>query len=122
MRERTGGAIEIRPLEAYELRRMLELGDPVTVLDVRSVDAYQGSDAEVHGALRIPPQELERHLRDLPRGRQIVTYGGDARDGLGEQVATELMQKGFTEVRPVRGGFEAYIQAGGPVAPRSQGR
>ena len=122
MRERTGGTFEIRPLEAYELRRMLELGDPVTVLDVRSVEDYQGSDAEVHGAIRVPPEELDEHLRDLPRGRQVVTYGADERDGCGERIAAELMRKGFTEVRPVRGGFEAYAQAGGPVAPRSQGR
>lgn len=122
MRERTGGAFEIRPLEAYELRRMLELGDPVTVLDVRSVEDYQSSDAEVHGAIRIPPDELEQHLRDLPKGRQIVAYGGDARDGNGERIAAELMRQGYTEVRPVRGGFEAYAQAGGPVVPRSHGR
>jgi len=122
MRQSTGGGFELRPLEAYELRRMLELGDPVTVLDVRAVSDYQSSDAEVSGALRIVPDELEQHLRDLPKGRQVVTYGADARDGEGERIATELMRRGFTEVRPVRGGFESYISAGGPISPRSQGR
>jgi rhodanese-related sulfurtransferase len=122
MHRGTGGTIELRPLEPYELRRMLELGDPVTVLDVRSVDDYPASDAEIHGALRLVPEELEQHLRDLPRGRQLVTYGADDRDGQGERVAMELMRRGYTEVRPVRGGFEAYLAAGGPVSPRSQNR
>jgi rhodanese-related sulfurtransferase len=122
MQRSTGSIVEIRPLEAYELRRMLELGDPVTVLDVRTLEDYQQSDAEVAGALRVVPSELERHLTDLPRGKPVVTCGSDGRDGAGERVAEQLIRKGFTEVRPVKGGFEAFIAAGGPVMPRSSGR
>jgi rhodanese-related sulfurtransferase len=122
MRQSTGGNVELRPLEPYELRRMLELGDPVTVLDVRSVDDYQESDAEISGAIRLIPDELDGKLGEVPRGRQVVTCGASENDGQGERVATELMRKGFTEVRPVRGGFEAYVQAGGPISPRSRGR
>ncbi|MBS2030347.1 MAG: hypothetical protein JST54_20765 [Deltaproteobacteria bacterium] len=122
MRQSTGGNVEVRPLEPYELRRMLELGDPVTVLDVRSVHDYQLSDGEIAGAIRIVPEELDGKLGELPRGRQVVTCGAGESDGQGERIAQELMRKGFTEVRPVRGGFEAYVQAGGPVSPRSRGR
>jgi len=122
MRQSTGGNVELRPLEPYELRRMLELGDPVTVLDVRGVDEYQQSDAEIAGAIRIIPDELDGQLADVPRGRQVVTCGASETDGQGERIAQELMRKGFTEVRPIRGGFEAYVAAGGPVSPRSRGR
>jgi rhodanese-related sulfurtransferase len=119
MEQREGGNLEIRPLDPYELRRALELGDPVTVLDVRSVQDYTGSDAEIWGSLRVVPEELERHVTQIPRGKQIVICSDTDRDGLAEKIAEALMRKGFNDVRPVKGGFQAYVMAGGPIAPRS---
>ena len=55
-----------------ELRRMLEAGEEVVVVDVRS-----GLETEVDavpGALRIPLEELETRHGDIPRDRDIILF------------------------------------------------
>jgi rhodanese-related sulfurtransferase len=122
MERSEGDDLESRPLEAYELRRMLELGESIGVLDVRSTDDYRDSDAEIVGASRLRPEGWEAHVRELPRDRLLVLYGRDEGDSVPAQLADALRRKGFGEVRFVKGGFEAYLNVGGPVSPRSRER
>ena len=44
---------------------------PVTIIDVRSLDAYT---TKIPGALQIPVDEVEARLKEIPRNREIVTY------------------------------------------------
>ena len=57
-------------ITAEELTRMLDAGQDVVIVDVRSVlDGEQGS---LPGALRIPLEDLEKHPHDFPRDRDII--------------------------------------------------
>lgn len=55
-----------------ELWRMLEAGEPITVIDVRRESAYDGSGRKIPGSLRIPLDELQSRSHEIPRDRPVV--------------------------------------------------
>ena len=46
----------------------------ITIVDARSVDAWNKSDVKAAGAIRIPPDEAEKHIADVRRDDYVVTY------------------------------------------------
>lgn len=56
-----------------ELRERLAGGD-VSLVDARSAEAWGKSDVKAAGAVRIPPDEAEKHFADVSRDDFIVTY------------------------------------------------
>jgi hypothetical protein len=44
------------------------------VLDMVSPLAWDQIDFAVAGALRIPPDELGKHLEELPKDRDLIAY------------------------------------------------
>ena len=57
-----------------ELKRMMDAHGPVTLIDARSPQSWQSSDVEISGSLRVPPDELEQHVSQMPRDRAVVAY------------------------------------------------
>lgn len=57
-----------------ELKRMLEAGEDVVVVDLRSSIEFDADDAKVPGALHMDPKEIELRHQEIPRGRDIVLY------------------------------------------------
>jgi rhodanese-related sulfurtransferase len=57
-----------------EVKARLDRGEPIVFLDTRAPDAWEKSDVRVKGAIRVPPDEVDRHLHEIPRDRSIVTY------------------------------------------------
>jgi len=55
-----------------ELRRKLEAGEEIVVVDVRS--ALESEVDSVPGALRIPLEDLETRHGDIPRDRDIILF------------------------------------------------
>lgn len=54
--------------------RLSGSGDHVTIVDSRSADAWNNSDVKAAGAIRIPPDEAEKHIADVSRDDFVVTY------------------------------------------------
>jgi rhodanese-related sulfurtransferase len=52
----------------------MDKGESILFIDTRNPNAWSESDVKLPGALRIHFSELEKHLEELPRDRQIVTY------------------------------------------------
>lgn len=57
-----------------ELKRRLDAGDEVVVVDLRSPIDLQAEPITLVGALRIHPHELEERHGEIPRDREIVLY------------------------------------------------
>jgi uncharacterized protein YneF (UPF0154 family) len=55
-----------------ELKAMLDAGQQVVVIDVRS--PLESETDSVPGALRIPLEELETRHADIPRDRDVVLF------------------------------------------------
>jgi rhodanese-related sulfurtransferase len=70
------------------------------------------SESKLPGALRVPADELEVHLDEIPRDRTVITYCTRPNEGSSASVALSLMEKGWKNVHPLYGGGDAWRQAG----------
>ena len=114
----------LEPLEKEELLRRARARD-VVVLDVRPHDEYAAG--HIAGALSMPLAELERSLRQLPRGKRIVAYCRGPYCFFAAEAVRLLRKRGIEAVR-LKDGFPEWREAGFPVeegaarTPRAKGR
>jgi rhodanese-related sulfurtransferase len=119
-----GGAAEF--VSAAELKEKLSKGEPVTLIDLRSADAYAGSDGKIAGALHIKERRLRARLalpplRDLARDAEVVTYCACPNDEAAVRAAQTLSAAGFKRVRVLKGGWRAWLDARGQVEAKPRG-
>jgi adenylyltransferase/sulfurtransferase len=90
--------------ELAELRRR----DPeLLVLDVR--EPFEWEIARIAGATHVPLGELAARLGELDGHREVVTY---CHRGVRSLRAAEILRAaGFTRVRSLRGGIDAWARA-----------
>jgi len=95
-----------------ELYRLLDSGAAPVIVDVRSQTARSLEPRRIPGALHVPVQDMERHIKELPRDHEIVLYCTCPNEASAAKVAKTLMSYGFQRVRPLYGGLDAWIAAG----------
>ena len=66
--------VEVSRVTVDEVRERLERGEPLVLLDVRNPEAWAEADAKLPGAVRVPLDDLEARLDEIPRGRAVITY------------------------------------------------
>jgi hypothetical protein len=71
-RQRFLRKLAVARIAPEELRRKLEAGEELVVVDVRS--ALESDVDSVPGALRIPLEDLETRHSDIPRDRDIILF------------------------------------------------
>ena len=71
---RTVSPNEVPGLSARDLKRRIDRGDRLLVIDVRQNDAFEASPGLLPGAVRIPPTELPERLAEVPRDRALIFY------------------------------------------------
>ncbi len=97
-----------------ELKRRLDDGQEMTLLDVRTPQEY--SIARLDGAVLIPLQELQDRLGELDPADTIVTY---CHHGMRSARAVQfLRQMGFKRAINLAGGIDAWSQEVDPKVPR----
>ena len=57
-----------------EIEDRLSRSEDITIVDSRSADAWSKAEIKAGGAIRIPPDEAEKHIADVSRDDYIVTY------------------------------------------------
>ena len=107
-------------LEPAELKAMLdEAGVDSSarpfIVDLRHPLDYLPDPRVLPGALRIGPAELALHAERIPRDRDIILYCTCPSEETSAKVALQLHRLGITRVRPLRGGFDGWKQAGYPL-------
>jgi membrane protein DedA with SNARE-associated domain/rhodanese-related sulfurtransferase len=111
-RRRFYAALDMARISVEELRRQMDGGAPPVILDVRSATAQTLELRRIPGALHLPVQDVARRLTELPRDREIILYCTCPNEASAAKVAKLLMQSGFQRVRPLKGGLDAWIEAG----------
>jgi adenylyltransferase/sulfurtransferase len=99
---------------SLELKKRLDAGDDVVVLDVREPNEYQ--ICRIRGSVLIPLGELPRRYAELPDDKDIVAIckvgGRSAR-------ATDFLQSvGIKRVKNLRGGIIDWIDKVDPSQPK----
>ena len=101
-------------LEAMPAKDLLERARKglVTVLDVRPPEEYAAG--HLPGAINIPIHELEKRLRDLPKGREVVAYCRGPYCVMSYDAVAMLRKKGM-KARRLEAGLPEWRLAGFPV-------
>lgn len=110
------GKLRERPmLEIEELKRKLDAGSEVLVMDVRTADDFVGEQGHLEVARNLPLEDLANHLDQLgedPERTIAIICRTDRRSA---KAAALLARHGFTDVHVVRGGMTAWLEHGWPT-------
>ena len=103
----------ITPLE---LKRRLDAGDPLVIVDLRTALDIETVPYRIPGARRIAPELLLHPPAEplFPRDSEIVFYCAEPREATSAWIALRL---GFKNTHPLSGGLEGWREAGFPVEP-----
>ncbi len=107
-------------IEVGDLKRQLEGGEAVAIIDVRGTDEFAGPLGHIATARNIPVAELSGRLSELAslkRNPIVLVCRTDKRSGAAARV---LHDAGFTQVNVLRRGMEQWNEAGHPVEGRGQ--
>lgn len=102
-----------------DLHSMLEAGEDVTVVDVRSRAGF--TSMAISGSKNLPAgQQFELRLREVPADKPVVLIGSDASDLSPEY--NVLLENGFgaDSIRVVEGGVQAWSRAGYPTESNNE--
>jgi membrane protein DedA with SNARE-associated domain/rhodanese-related sulfurtransferase len=99
-------------ISVAELYELIAAGAAPIIVDVRTAIAHTVDPRIIPGALRIPVADINEHLAQLPRDRDIVLYCSCPNEASAAKVARLLLDQGFKRVRPLHGGLEAWLAAG----------
>ena len=61
-------------ITVQQLKKRIDAGEDITVVDVRNPHAWSQSDSMMPGAIRVPLEGFEEHLARIPKDRLVVTY------------------------------------------------
>ena len=104
-------------IDPIDLKQRLDRGDQVLIVDLRTTLDIQASPLGIAGARWIPPEKLDGKRQPIPPGRFVVFYCAEPREATSARIAGILSHHGYKNVHPLRGGLEAWRQAGFPVEP-----
>ena len=107
-------------LEPAELHDMMQTAErqgniPPFIVDLRHPLDYLPDPRVLPGAVRVSPSELTAHQQVLPRDRDVILYCTCPSEETSAKVALQLHRLGINRVRPLRGGFEGWRDAGYPL-------
>src|SRR5262245_41425692 len=103
-----------------ELKAKLAKNEAVTIVDLRAVSSFEQSADKIKGAIHMKARRLHYRIsfapfKELPRDREIVTYCACGNDEIAIRAVQVFREAGFKRVRVLKGGWQAWLKAGGPV-------
>lgn len=97
-------------ITAEELIAALATDQPPLLLDLRGPTMI-AETGPVAGAIVAEHDHLQQAVGGWPRNRPIVTLCACPEDAGAIQAARDLLNRGYLSVRPLKGGYEAWIAA-----------
>jgi len=102
-------------LEPDELKRQLDAGEPVYIVDLRHPLELVPDPYTLPGAVHVSPEALASRVHEIPRDRDVVLYCTCPSEATAAQTAMKLHKLGIERVRPLRGGFDEWKRLGYPM-------
>ena len=110
-RQRFHRQLRMARISPRELQALSDAGTPAVLLDVRS-PAKRGEGGIIPGAVIWSDLNRSAASLDLPHDTQVVVYCACPDDASAALVAKRLIKAGFTHVRPLHGGIDAWQAEG----------
>jgi sulfur-carrier protein adenylyltransferase/sulfurtransferase len=111
--EKPAGESKIPEISVEELKRRQDAGEDIYVLDVREPHEYQICNLGGH---LIPLNDLPRRVNELDSSREIVAHC--KMGGRSAKAVDFLRQAGFTKVKNLTGGINAWADKVDPKMPK----
>ena len=94
-----------------ELREMMENQAVQALVDVRSA-ITQAATGRIPGARAVDMQNIAKGFEGVPVDGEVIVYCACPNEATAVKVAQRLQKLGFTRIRPLLGGIDAWIEAG----------
>ena len=105
-------------MDPGELKRRLDAGDPLLIVDLRTQLDIETDPYGIPGARWITPEVLrDPHYQQIPKGSEIVFYCAEPREATSARMALRARSHGYKKLHPLSGGLEGWRRAGFAVEP-----
>jgi rhodanese-related sulfurtransferase len=124
-RRRFNDRLRMARINVDELHRLIAGGQRPLIVDLRTPLVRDQDSRIIPGALVADFADVDQWRDQLPTDREIIFYCTCPNETGAAYVARLLMDLGYTRVRPLLGGLDAWVAAGyevegGPVAVAGQ--
>jgi membrane protein DedA with SNARE-associated domain/rhodanese-related sulfurtransferase len=102
-------------LEPAELKRWLDEGQQVYIVDLRHPLELLPDPFTLPGAVHFSPEALAARHLEIPRDRDVVLFCTCPSEATAARTAMALHKLGIERVRPLRGGYDEWKLLGYPL-------
>jgi rhodanese-related sulfurtransferase len=67
-------SMEATRITTDEVKERMDRGEQFAFVDTRNPNAWAESDKKLPNAIRVPAEELDQHLNEIPKDRAVLTY------------------------------------------------
>jgi membrane protein DedA with SNARE-associated domain/rhodanese-related sulfurtransferase len=120
-RRRFQGRLRRARITVDELHRLIAEGQRPVIVDLRTPFVRDQNSRFIPGAWAANFAETDQWLDQVPTDREIIFYCTCPNETGAARVARKLMDLGYTQVRPLLGGLDAWIAAGYPTSSAGRG-
>ena len=110
----TGAAVSDTEITPIELKKRLDAGDKLFILDVREPNEYQIN--RIPGSTLIPLGDLPRRYQELPNDVEIIAHC--KMGGRSAKAQDYLKSVGITNVKNLKGGILEWVDKVDPSQPK----
>jgi membrane protein DedA with SNARE-associated domain/rhodanese-related sulfurtransferase len=111
-RRRFARMLRIARISAEELRKLMSSEPMPIVVDLRSPLTRELDGRRIPGARIITLGDVSAHSEQFPTDRDVIFYCSCPNEASAAVAARQLIRLGYTRVRPLLGGLEAWVSAG----------
>jgi len=109
-RHRFNVKLRMARVSAPDLAALIDGGEHPLIVDVRS--AASRDEGRIPGAIALPLDTHAPELSTHPKDALIVVYCACPNDASAVVAARKLLGRGFSNVRPLAGGYDAWVATG----------
>ena len=114
-RQRLRHELRTARITVEELRQKLDAGEKLVIVDLRSLAELKSNPSVISGAIHLGVEEIAKHQHEFPRDRDIIVYCSCPNEVSAARVALILQREGFSRVRPLLGGIDAWRKQNYPM-------
>jgi membrane protein DedA with SNARE-associated domain/rhodanese-related sulfurtransferase len=91
-----------------ELKRKMDAGEKIAIFDMRNRLDRETDPVRIPGAFHMLPEYVELQPEDIRFDQEIALYCTCPNEATSARMALQLRRMGFTNVRPLEGGLNAW--------------
>jgi rhodanese-related sulfurtransferase len=105
----------VEQITCKTLAGFIEKATPVQIVDIRNDEHYGKNDKIIPGAILATFDTLDEVMGKLNKNIEVVIYCTSPGEASSSDAAEKMLHDGFTKVRVLEGGFNAWEEQGYPA-------